>query len=44
MIVRRWLKDILGRWRERRIRTKRIRNLYRIIDRNKEILNNGGRL
>jgi hypothetical protein len=42
--MRRWAQYVLGRWKERRIRTKRIRAMYRLYEQNRAILDNGGTL
>ena len=39
-----WIKDIIGRWQAQRIRTKKIRNDYRIFERNLMTLERGGLL
>lgn len=39
-----WIKSILGRWQERRIRTKTLREDYRTYDRNRATLEKGGTL
>lgn len=43
-VMRLRIKNILGRWRERRIRTKRIRKDYRTYARNRATLEKGGTL
>ena len=40
--MRRWIKDILGRWAAQRIRTKKFRDDYRMYEKNGVILENGG--
>lgn len=42
--MRRWLRKVIRRWRERRARTKAIRESYRTYDENKARLENGEEL
>lgn len=39
-----WIYNVIGRWKAQRIRSEKIRELYRAYNRNKAILENGGRL
>lgn len=40
--MRRWLSDILGRWKVDRIRTRAAREFIRTFYRNRAILDSGG--
>lgn len=42
LVMRHWLRDMIGRWRANRIRTKQILALHRTIEKNRATLDNGG--